>query len=330
MIFILICNLLQAQNKKQIKSNGKINSLSVVVNSDRQTDAWDNPETEIDESSDGICADSTGNCTITAATQEADFMDLAVDITFSSSMTINLNPDDAYLGILHYGSKINAGGNKISINGNPFAGPLSLSDNCEITGLSLKNIPVELGNGNIIKGCTFENTGMFPVGFLAVDGSNNIIGGKSPSDRNVFMNSKTFAIAFAQANGDGLNQVIGNFIGVDESGSIGKGNFGGILISGENGEGRNVIEDNIISGSSSNGISFLNSDNNVIRNNNIGTNSSGNFSIANAQNGISLLNSSSNIIEQNVISGNSLNGILLMEMVLVPKVHHIIKSISIL
>jgi parallel beta-helix repeat protein len=293
-----------AQTTKAEETNNKKAALVFVVDSPGSTDAYDHPDNDIDETMDGICEDSLGRCTFTAATQEAANMDASVTITFSSSMTISL-PAGATVGTLNTGSAIRGGSNTIVMIGAPVGGPIDLIDNCEVSNISFDNIPITMENGNIIKGCTFTNSGFIPVAFLSADGKNNIIGGPNPSDRNVFTNSKAYAITLAHSNGDGFNQIIGNTIG-----GAG-GNQGGIVLAGDAGEGKNVIKGNVISGNQTNGISIMSSDHNEIRDNKIGTNAAGTAAQGNWQNGILLLNSSNNIIEENVVSGNLQSGIVI-------------------
>lgn len=288
------------QNSTSKKKREQKAAAAFVVNSPKQTDAYDNPETEGDEAKDGKCEDENGECTITAATQEAENMEASVTLTFSSSMTIALIPDGAPMGLLLSGSKIQAGDNAVTLKGAPMFGSLDLEDNCDISGITFDNFPITLLNGNTIKGCTFKNTGNTMVAFVSVDGSNNVIGGVNESDQNEFTESKAYAVTIAHSSGDGMNQIIGNTF---------NGNYGAILLAGNAGEGKNIITGNTIRGTKSNGISIMSSDHNEIRNNNIGTNAAGTSANGNLQNGILLLNSSSNIIEENVISGNLMSGI---------------------
>lgn len=309
LLFILSLQSTSAQQRPSTEPRKAKRTAAFVVNAPGESNAYDDPDTPTDESMDGICEDENGKCTITAATQEAEFMEAAATITFSGSMSISLTEDGgtegAYLGMLPSGSKILAGSNQVTITGTPLAGPLILEDNSEVSGITFNNVPITMMNGNIIKGCTFNNTGPYPIGFLSIDGVNNIIGGPNPSDKNVFTNSKAYAITIAHSGGDGFNQIIGNTIG--GSG----GNEGGIVIAGDAGEGKNLIKGNVISGNRSNGISIMSSDHNEIRDNKIGTNSAGTSAQGNWQNGILLLNSSNNIIEENVISGNLQSGIVI-------------------
>lgn len=304
LIVLLLCVMIAPVVAQQAARSVSTPAAGFTVNNNGETDAYDDPETDEDESADGVCADESGNCTLTAATQEAENMDAAVTISFQGSMTITLM--DGYLGTLPSGSKILAGGSTVTVTGSPFGGPLTLLDNCELSGLRLQNVPVTIGSGNVITGCTFTSTGTSLLGLLGVEGSGNIIGGANASQKNIFRGGTSFALSIVQAGADGANQIIGNEFGIG-----GKGNYAAINISGDAGEGKNIIEGNTISGSTTNGISLFMSDGNSIRHNRIGTDAAGLTAVPNQQNGIILLNSSDNTIEDNVISGNGLSGIVL-------------------
>ena len=104
--------------------------------------------------------------------------------------------------------------------------------------------------------------------------------------------------------------VSGNYIGTNATGSIallnGAGYSGLHLINATS----THIQNNLISGSTADGIQGLNSNGLLIAGNKIGTDLSGKKAIPNAFNGIELLNSSQSVIStQNVISGNALSAI---------------------
>lgn len=107
-------------------------------------------------------------------------------------------------------------------------------------------------------------------------------------------------------------QVINNYIGLDATGSKDFGNEkSGIVIYGNRAEigGSGLSQRNIISGNDNEGILIYSSDN-IIRNNFIGINASGNTALGNMYEGIKLENGSFlNVIEENVISGNGRDGL---------------------
>ena len=91
--------------------------LNFTVNSladDSLSYPWDNPDTpDIDESTDGICKDEAGRCTLAAAIGEAANMNSTVNLTFNVEGTINLR----YGIYLSPGSTID-GDRKITLHSN--------------------------------------------------------------------------------------------------------------------------------------------------------------------------------------------------------------------
>jgi len=112
------------------------------------------------------------------------------------------------------------------------------------------------------------------------------------------------------------NTITQNYVGTNFSATApaASTNMYGIAIA--NGASGNTISNNIISGNTLAGIAITESNNNTIKNNRIGTDSSGTFAIPNNY-GIGLQNASSNTIgslisgEFNLISGNSTAGIVI-------------------
>ncbi|MDW5290227.1 T9SS type A sorting domain-containing protein [Formosa sp. PL04] len=150
---------------------------------------------------------------------------------------------------------------------------------------------------------------------LAGDIDGNIIGGTTPNSKNVISgNSSTGIAIFSGMN----NQIIGNYIGTNASGTTALTNSTGIdLRSGNNSVGgiaagsRNVVSGNYIgieiSGVTSSGCS--------IKGNYIGLNAAGNAALANTT-GISIIASANtsiiggpNASDRNIISGNAIRGV---------------------
>jgi CSLREA domain-containing protein len=113
----------------------------------------------------------------------------------------------------------------------------------------------------------------------------------------------------------GNYRVEDNYIGTDLTGTLARGNgasgifvfFRGPAHGLEN--GRNTIEHNVISGNGIHGIALA-EDRNVVHDNHIGTDVSGELALGNADTGISINNSGSdNLIEGNVVSANDRWGI---------------------
>jgi hypothetical protein len=154
----------------------------------------------------------------------------------------------------------------------------------------------------------------------------NIIGGNTNADRNLLSGNNDSGIKL-YAIGTDSNIIQGNFIGTNYSGEDTLGNtIGGVFLGNYSSAtlvgGANAGERNIICGSSypgtintGNGITLVNSHNNKITGNYIGTNVNGTRSLPNIDYGISLNKSQNNIIggfepgEGNAISGNGWGGV---------------------
>jgi CSLREA domain-containing protein len=110
------------------------------------------------------------------------------------------------------------------------------------------------------------------------------------------------------------SQVIqGNIVGLDETGTMNTPNAYGIYDHPASGGGHQIGgsgagQGNIISGNTFSGLK-LQSDNNVVDGNYIGTDISGSTAIPN-HSGISLLDAQNNMVVQNLISGNTLYGVI--------------------
>ncbi len=154
---------------------------------------------------------------------------------------------------------------------------------------------------------------------IASNAMYNTIGDTIASGRNVISGNAQYGIVF-QNNSDS-NQIVGNYIGVDATGTAAIANGSGILL--DSGPEENFIGNgrpngrNIISGNSQYGIYVFSSDSNKILGNYIGTNALGNAAIPNTDNGILLTDASFNVIGdttaggRNVISGNASSGIVI-------------------
>jgi titin len=139
----------------------------------------------------------------------------------------------------------------------------------------------------------------------------NRIGGSKAGNGNVISGNNDNGIYISSSS----NAVQGNCIGINAAGTGALGNkTNGIIIYGSGnliggpGNARNFISGNGISG-----VYLVNSNAklNVITNNFIGTDSSGEIVISNANDGITVSGAPSNTISGNVISGNATNGVYL-------------------
>lgn len=169
------------------------------------------------------------------------------------------------------------------------------------------------------------NTGAI---YLANGSQNNLIGGSTVVLGSTCSGSCNLIAGNATANynfyiGDNAtnnNIVRGNFIGTDIDGQSSMLNFSdGISIIGAD---NNLIEDNLISGNSENGVlvsitGSWTSSSNTIQNNYIGTNADATLIIANGRNGVqvgsglSTGSSNNNQIINNIITGSDSSGILI-------------------
>ncbi|GAB5403032.1 MAG: hypothetical protein Aurels2KO_12630 [Aureliella sp.] len=162
---------------------------------------------------------------------------------------------------------------------------------------------------------------------MTIGASENMIGGSSPTERNVISGNGRAGV---QTIGAVSNHIAGNFIGVDVSGTKALGNdeYGILLrddsesnVVGTNGDGVNdAAERNLISGNRYAGIFSLKSHKNVVAGNYIGVDASGSGRAANNVgvriHGGSTLNlvgtnadGVSDELERNIIAGNVRNGV---------------------
>ena len=151
------------------------------------------------------------------------------------------------------------------------------------------------------------------IGVVFSGGSGNTVGGTIPSARNIISGNTLDGIDFLSSSD---NQVIGNFIGTDASGTHALGNGLGVYIFGGS---RNTVggtmsgASNLISGNRGPGIDLVAS-NNQVQGNFIGTDTQGQVAIAN-RDGIFIAGSGNTIgaigVAMNLISGNLFNGILI-------------------
>ncbi|WP_235116465.1 putative Ig domain-containing protein [Desmonostoc muscorum] len=133
----------------------------------------------------------------------------------------------------------------------------------------------------------------------------NIIGGTVPGARNIISGNQLGV--YIQEGGK--NQILGNYIGTDVTGTLALGNNNGIrvndspnnIIGGLTASERNVISSNVV------GVYVINanSTNNQIVGNYIGTDTTGTVALANSD-GVDISSAPSNNVRNNVISGNSI------------------------
>ncbi|MGI8808775.1 MAG: M12 family metallopeptidase [Acidimicrobiales bacterium] len=133
------------------------------------------------------------------------------------------------------------------------------------------------------------------TGVRIFEGANgNTIGGAAVADRNVISGNRDYGVSIGGV-GTNSNVVIGNFIGLNRTGSGALPNqFSGIAIAGGARSnqigGAAVGAGNVVSGNSNNGIAMwgVGTNGNVVRGNFVGANPAGSARIANAYAGVSI------------------------------------------
>ena len=142
-------------------------------------------------------------------------------------------------------------------------------------------------------------------GILFGSASNNIIGGRTPPERNVIAASRTINIELAQ-NGTHDNLIQGNFVGLNSAGTAALSNPG-VGIELNNYAHDNAIDGNVISGHANFGIlSFMNATRTTITNNRIGIGAFSDINLGNRQKGIEIQGNNSKILYNRVAySGNA-------------------------
>ena len=213
------------------------------------------------------------------------------------------------------------------------------SDNNRVHGLNIQSFNKDgiliTGNDNQVTGSYIgtnatgdgaEGTGN-NEGIRIDNASGNTIGAVTDGNGNVISGNDGSSIVITRS-GSFANQVVGNFIGINATGTSALGNAGdGVRIDG--GASGNVIgtnadgvddaaERNIISGNAGEGVSISDADtrNNTVAGNYVGTDVSGTVKIANARNGVRIINGAhDNLVggaagsARNVISGNNQWGV---------------------
>ena len=148
------------------------------------------------------------------------------------------------------------------------------------------------------------------IGVLIDSGAgSNTIGGDVPAARNVISGNTDAGI---RIDGASSNHVLGNYIGVDASGTGVIPNSTGIDLTGDANHigGAGTGARNVISGNTGRGIRIVNSVSNTVEGDFIGVNPAGTAAMANKGGGILLQGDTSstigglNALERNVISGN--------------------------
>jgi titin len=150
-----------------------------------------------------------------------------------------------------------------------------------------------------------------------VSAPNNTIGGTTVEARNVISGNDSYGVAIEGVNA-GRNQVTGNYVGIDASGTKDLGNHYGVSISTPYNAvgGATAGERNVVSGNDSQGVIVLGAGakGNKVTGNYVGTDASGTKDLGNSQDGV-FISAPNNIVggatvgERNVISGNDAYGV---------------------
>ncbi|MBC8402632.1 MAG: T9SS type A sorting domain-containing protein [Candidatus Marinimicrobia bacterium] len=310
------------------------------------TSTGDEPDSQL---SDGICNNGFGDCTFRAAIEQANYTGGVDTILFNIPGVgpHTIQPNYAYPNVTE--SIIIDGTTEPDFAGSPVIeldgsntsvvdGLTIIAGNSVVRGLVVNRfepgddevvsgIMLRQNGGNVIEGCY---VGTDPTGTIALgngigvylgESQNNIIGGTTVASRNIISGNAWTGIDISASTGANLNnQIIGNFIGTDVTGTLALGNGVGIFLftSGNIIGGVEPGAGNLISGNSD-GIVIAGEDppasNNIVQGNLIGTDVNGNSAIPN-ETGI-YIDASDNVIggteigTGNLISGNNTDGLLI-------------------
>ncbi|GEM_PF-6286198 len=219
------------------------------------------------------------------------------------------------------GSQAGIGVNGLVIKGgHTIVRGLAINRFKDSVGINGLGIVLDVVGENTIEGnCIGTNpTGVFRLenaGGILIYGTStrNLIGGSSASSRNIISGNLSSGITIGTPN-DGMNVIMGNYIGLASTGIDTIGNGGnGIFVDAANDTigGMNPGERNIISGNTMPGIYIAtNASGTVIRGNYIGLDVTGHLPLGNFDDGIYINSSPNNIIggttitARNIITGN--------------------------
>jgi Ca2+-binding RTX toxin-like protein len=298
---------------------------AVVIDATTQPGYAGTPLIEIDGTNaagldDGVLQITAGNSNVRGLIiNRAGFSNAAILISSNGGNVIEEN----YLGTDAAGtSSVEGNGSGIFIldsadniiRNNLVSGNVNTSAvGIRISGTTATNNQIQ---GNLI-GTDVNGTadlGNAGSGIVIDNASNNIIGGTTAETRNIISGNDFNGIEITGVDATN-NQIIGNYIGTDITGTVAiRNTFNGITI---NNASNNIIggtaagSRNLISGNGSRGIYLTGSSNGTqIIGNYVGTNATGNAALGNNLQGIEL-ESSDNLIQNNLVSGNISSGVLI-------------------
>jgi titin len=209
--------------------------------------------------------------------------------------------------------------NGVYVHGNPdnLIGGDTPGERNVISGNGKNGVRITGAPGNVVSG---NYIGVDATGAAAlpnnengveVSGSNSLIGGDTPGERNVISANASGGVRITSSG----NVVSGNYIGVDASGTADLGNVShGILLSEgaqDNTIGGETPEEGNLIGFNAGGISLIDSEtvSNTITGNYIGTDASGLLDLGNDFHGVQCLGARNVIGPHNAISHNMAYGI---------------------
>jgi IPT/TIG domain/S-layer homology domain len=211
-----------------------------------------------------------------------------------------------------FGILVDIGAMNVTIGGTTPASRNVLSGN--IAGIGFGNGFDNGGSGHHVEGnfigTNAAGTGALPnqIGIsMHTNISGSTIGGAAPGARNVISGNTGSGVGMSSFLGDPNttgNSVMGNFIGVDVTGSVPLGNGGdGIFVGGHANTvgGGNPGEGNVIAANLANGIEIVGGDGTIIKGNRVGTDAGGTQAFGNHDFGLYV--AGSNVVVGGIAAG---------------------------
>ena len=221
----------------------------------------------------------------------------------------------------HYGIIVMTNANNNRIGGAAAADRNIISANTEI------GIYIESADSNVVCGNyigvdatgtrTFEYAPDSAIQANGVEinttGKHNIIGGSTPEARNIISGNRVYGCIYY--GNCSQNNIAGNYIGTDVTGTVAIPNATGICVDGSS--NHNIMENNLLSGNRSYGLFIVTrgTDGNIFRGNKVGTDATGTAALPNDVGLMLAADAKDNVIggdapeDRNLFSGNMYAGI---------------------
>ncbi len=221
----------------------------------------------------------------------------------------------------HYGIIIMTNANSNRIGGTTAAERNIISANDEI------GIYIESADSNVVCGnyIGLDATGTYTFEFapdssiqangveINTTGRHNVIGGNTPQERNIISGNRVYGCIYY--GNCSQNNICGNYIGTDVTGTLSVPNATGICVDGSS--NHNIMENNVLSGNRSYGLFIVTrgTDANIFRGNKVGTDASGTVALPNDVGLMLAADAKDNLIggtsaaDRNLFSGNLYAGI---------------------